>query len=76
MPTYLKTKQASEWLWERRISIAPATLRQWRWAGRGPRFTKLHKGGPAYYLQSDLETWIASRSFANTSEVTAAQAAS
>ena len=36
-----------------RWNVAPATLSQWRWNGRGPRFFKMNKG--VRYRLQDVE---------------------
>ena len=41
------------------LQIPMATLRFWRWAGRGPRFRRL--GRSVRYRAEDLEAWIATR---------------
>lgn len=47
----LKEHEAAE-----RLSIEVATLRRWRWAGKGPRFLKI--GGAVRYETADLDTFI------------------
>jgi len=39
------------------LRLAPATLRGWRCAGRGPGFVKI--GGRVCYRRADLEAFIA-----------------
>jgi predicted DNA-binding transcriptional regulator AlpA len=39
------------------LRLAPATLRGWRCAGRGPGFVKI--GGRVCYRRSDIEAFIA-----------------
>ena len=72
---YLGTAMAAQWLANKGFRVTPATMRQWRWQGRGPRFVKLMAGGEAFYLLADLEQYIADRVFHNTGEVTAARGA-
>ncbi len=38
------------------LNIEVATLRRWRWAGKGPRFIKV--GHAVRYDQADLEAFI------------------
>jgi hypothetical protein len=72
---YLPTAKAAQWMAKLGFRVSPATLRQWRWKGQGPRFVKLTGGGECFYALSDLEAYIAGRVYQNTGEVTAATAA-
>ena len=45
------------------------TWRKKRWRGDSPRFVKL--GNRVLYRRSDVERYLAERTFSNTSEVTA-----
>ena len=45
------------------------TWRKKRWRGDSPRFVKL--GNRVLYRRSDVEAYLAERTFSNTSEVTA-----
>ncbi len=57
----------------RRLSLRIATLRRWRWAGKGPRFLKLC--GAVRYDPADLEAFISDARRTSTSDDgTAAQA--
>ncbi len=57
----------------RRLSLRIATLRRWRWAGKGPRFLKLC--GAVRYDPADLDTFIGEARRTSTSDDgTAAQA--
>jgi predicted DNA-binding transcriptional regulator AlpA len=38
------------------IGRPKATLAQWRWLGRGPRFIKI--GGSVRYRKSDVDRWL------------------
>jgi hypothetical protein len=49
---YLNEKEAAEYL-----GMAPKTLGRWRWAEKGPSFTKL--GGSVRYSIADLESFAA-----------------
>jgi len=63
---YLTGKQLAEVL-----GIKPQTLRVWRWRGDGPpyiRFGGLH--GRVIYRATDVDKWLAERTFRNTSEET------
>jgi predicted DNA-binding transcriptional regulator AlpA len=42
------------------MGVSPATLRKWRYTGRGPRCAVQE---PRYvrYLRSDVEAWLASK---------------
>ena len=60
-PPILTTPQAALFL-----NLKPATLEQWRWNGRGPRFIKI--GRSCRYRISDLEAFLESRVFNNTTE--------
>lgn len=60
-PTILTTPQAALFL-----NLKPATLEQWRWTGRGPRFIKM--GRSCRYRLTDLEAFLDSQTFSNTAE--------
>jgi len=62
----LKTPEAAAYL-----NIKPATLEQWRWNGRGPRFIKLSRS--VRYRQADLDAFIGERVFSSTTEAQAAE---
>ncbi len=38
------------------LNVKVATLRRWRWAGKGPRFLKI--GGAVRYDPADLQAFI------------------
>ncbi len=48
------------------LNVEIATLRRWRWAGKGPRFLKI--GGAVRYDPADLETFIESCRRSSTSD--------
>ncbi|OGR01454.1 MAG: hypothetical protein A2511_00855 [Deltaproteobacteria bacterium RIFOXYD12_FULL_50_9] len=48
------------------LNIKTATLEQWRWQGRGPRFIKLNRA--VRYRLSDLEAFLEDRVFTSTTE--------
>jgi predicted DNA-binding transcriptional regulator AlpA len=52
---YLKDDQVAE-----EFQVSTATLANWRYLGRGPRFVKLH--GAVRYRRSDLEAWVSEKS--------------
>lgn len=60
----LTTPQAAAYL-----SVKPATLEQWRWNGRGPRFAKI--GRAVRYRQVDLDDFLTNRLFSSTTEAQA-----
>ncbi len=64
-PPTLRTPDAAAYL-----NVQPATLEQWRWNGKGPRFVKL--GRAVRYRQADLDAFLEARVFANTTEAQAA----
>ena len=64
-PAALTTPEAAAYL-----SIQPATLEQWRWNGRGPRFVKI--GRSVRYRISDLDEFLNARVFSSTTEAHAA----
>jgi hypothetical protein len=39
------------------LRVKPATLPQWRYLGRGPRYLKV--GARAFYRRSDIAAWLA-----------------
>ena len=56
---YLDEKElAARWL------MAPRTLAQWRWQGRGPRYLKI--GGRVIYRQPDINAFEAASLHENT----------
>ncbi len=48
------------------LAMEVATLRRWRWAGRGPRFLKI--GGAVRYAQSDIAEFIEAGRRTSTSD--------
>lgn len=48
------------------LNLKPATLEQWRWNGRGPRFVKI--GRSCRYRQTDLDDFLDERVFCSTTE--------
>ena len=72
MSDYLTTCLAAKMLRAQGFSVTAATMRQWRWRGIGPRYVKLTPGSPCYYSRESLDAWVASRSFKNTAEASAA----
>jgi predicted DNA-binding transcriptional regulator AlpA len=48
------------------LGIEVATLRRWRWAGRGPSFRKI--GSAVRYDPADLDTFIAAAKRTSTSD--------
>jgi len=61
MEQILNTSEASSYL-----KLAKATLEAWRTRGGGPVFLKLGKA--VRYRQSDLDSFLQSRTFDNTSQ--------
>jgi len=72
MSDHFTTCLAAKILRAQGFRVCSATLRQWRWRGIGPPFVKLTPGGPCYYSRESLDAWVASRSFKNTAEASAA----
>ena len=60
----LNTPEAAKFL-----NVQPATLEQWRWNGRGPRFVKISRS--VRYRMSDLESFLDERVFSSTTEAQA-----
>jgi predicted DNA-binding transcriptional regulator AlpA len=50
----------------KRLGLAVATLRRWRWVGRDPRFVKI--GGAVRYDPSDLDAFIEAGRRTSTSD--------
>ncbi len=48
------------------LNFKVATLRRWRWAGKGPRFRKI--GGAVRYSVEDLKSFIDASARSSTSE--------
>jgi hypothetical protein len=46
--------------------ISVRTLSNWRWSGKGPRFTRV--GGRILYPAADVMAWAARRTVTSTSE--------
>lgn len=49
-----------------RLGLSVKTLRQWRWAGKGPRFKKF--GSAVRYSEADLTAYIEGAGRDNTSQ--------
>lgn len=49
--TFLTEQQAAP-----QLGLSPATLRRWRWAGKGPVYVKL--GGAVRYRPKDLVAFV------------------
>ena len=49
------------------LNLETATLRRWRWAGKGPKFRKI--GGAVRYHPHDLTAFIDASTRRSTSEV-------
>jgi predicted site-specific integrase-resolvase len=60
----LKTEEAAAFL-----QVKPATLEQWRWNGKGPKFIKMNRA--VRYRKEDLLEFVGSRVFASTTEAQA-----
>lgn len=60
----LTTNQAAQYL-----NVQPATLEQWRWNGRGPKFVKISRS--VRYRLADLEAFLEARVFGSTTEAQA-----
>jgi len=60
----LTTSEAAHFL-----NVQPATLEQWRWNGRGPKFCKI--GRSCRYRLADLEAFLEERVFRSTTEAQA-----
>lgn len=56
-----------------RLGLKVATLRRWRWAGRGPKFVKL--GAAVRYAPVDLDDFIAEGRRSSTSDTGPEEAA-
>jgi predicted site-specific integrase-resolvase len=48
------------------LCISPATLRKWRWEGKGPRFIKV--GRKVAYKSEDIDAFINAQSRISTSD--------
>ena len=53
------------------LAISAATLRRWRWVGRGPRFIKI--GAAIRYDPTDLEAFLIAGRRRSTSEQATAE---
>jgi excisionase family DNA binding protein len=66
----LTTAQAAAY-----IGVTQKTLQNWRTQGKSPAYIRLGDGGPqgrCLYRLSDLDAWLAARTFRNTAEETVA----
>jgi len=61
MSENLKTEAAAAFL-----QVKPATLEQWRWSGKGPKFIKMNRA--VRYRKEDLDAFIVARVFGSTTE--------
>ncbi len=52
------------------LCVAPATLRKWRWEGKGPRFVKV--GRKVAYRGCDIDAFIGAQIRRSTSDPGAA----
>ncbi|MEU0218940.1 helix-turn-helix domain-containing protein [Streptomyces sp. NPDC006265] len=45
------------------LGVSTRTLANWRWAGVGPRYTKLGDGrtSPVRYRRADVDAWLKAR---------------
>jgi len=66
IPPALNTEEAARY-----TGLAPATLETLRSRGGGPRFVRYGRGAVRYLLR-DLDSWMAERTVASTSEPQAA----
>ena len=48
------------------MRMSASTLAKWRMKGDGPRYVKI--GAKVLYDDAGIDTWVASREFASTSE--------
>jgi excisionase family DNA binding protein len=48
------------------LNVKPATLEQWRWNGKGPRYCSL--GRSIRYRIADLDVFLGARVFTSTTE--------
>lgn len=55
MDGYATTEEVAQYL-----AIAPRTLGNWAYQGRGPSYIKIH-GGARRYLWSDVKAWAEAR---------------
>ena len=58
----LTEQQAAEYL-----NVSPATLRDWRYRGDGPRHVR-YSARCVRYALADLDAWVTSRTVQSTSE--------
>ena len=49
------------------LCVSPATLRKWRWEGKGPKFIKI--GRKVAYRDSDINAFIDSQVRCSTSDL-------
>src|SRR5436190_2851188 len=56
----LPTEAASDYLRSRGVTVAPTTLKQWRYLGRGPAYHREISSGRVFYRQPDLDAFSTS----------------
>lgn len=61
----MKTQLLNEHQTAELLSVSPATLRRWRWAGQGPRFRKI--GRTVRYAPEDIDAFVEAASRTSTS---------
>lgn len=61
MTTLIKPEDAAS-----RLCLSSATLRKWRWEGKGPRFIKV--GRKVAYRESDVTAFIDAQTRRSTSD--------
>lgn len=49
------------------LCVSAATLRKWRWEGKGPKFVKI--GRKVVYRQSDIDDYVQSQIRSSTSDL-------
>lgn len=53
------------------LAVSGRTLEAWRLSGAGPPYVRLGSKKAVRYKRSDVETWLAERTFRSTSEESA-----
>ncbi len=67
MSTLMSTRELASY-----IGVAEGTIRKWRWAGCGPKYTRLGGArGPCRYRPEDVAAWLREREATSTSEESA-----
>lgn len=55
-----------------KLRLTTSTLAQWRWYGKGPKFTKLRTGA-IRYDEAEVDRWLEGQTYVSTTEAMTAR---